>query len=273
MATIKATFVPEIWETALLYNLRKNLVLTNLCNDNYTGTVQNVGDVVHINTPAAITTSAYAGTVTYQVPTGAGQDLLINQNPYWAFRIEDLDALQSNVNLIQAYTEEGSYSMADHIDQDIASLYTAATSTTTLAIHTNSDGVGAAVAEAGRKLSELNVPTQGRWMVLNPATMEAFVDYYGSRATVLGDDVSRNGYVMTAGGFDMYMSNNIVTATNYQNLYGTNAAITLAMQDTPSVEAMKLETAFGTGVRAQRVYGRKVVRPDALGVLVADFTA
>jgi hypothetical protein len=77
---------------------------------------------------------------------------------------------------------------------------------------------------------------------------------------------------MKVGGFDVYMSNNIVTATDDQCLYGTNAAITLAMQKMPSVEALRLEASFGTGVRALSVYGRRVVRPDALGVLVLDYT-
>lgn len=53
------------------------------------------------------------------------------------------------------------------------------------------------------------------------------------------------------------------TARRY--LYGTNAAITHARQLTPTMEALRLEGSFSTGVRAEVAWGSKVVEPRSLG--------
>ena len=87
-------------------------------------------------------------------------------------------------------------------------------------------------------------------------------------ATAAGDNVVRTGEVGSIAGFRVFTSNNLVLATTRRYLFGTNAAITFAEQ-LVDTEAMRLEAAFDDGVRGQLVFGRKVVRPAALGVLNA----
>ena len=46
-------------------------------------------------------------------------------------------------------------------------------------------------------------------------------------------------------------------------------------QDVPvdlPVEALRLETVFGDGIRGLAVYGAKLVRPDSIAVLTASMT-
>jgi 2-polyprenyl-6-methoxyphenol hydroxylase-like FAD-dependent oxidoreductase len=87
------------------------------------------------------------------------------------------------------------------------------------------------------------------------------------RAVVI-DSVSRTGEVGMMAGFTIYTSNNLVLDTTRKYMYGTTAAITFAEQ-VISTEALRGATAFADQLRGRLVYGRKVVRPSALGVISA----
>lgn len=262
-----SNFIPEKWSTAILASLKKAHVFPALTNSDYEGEVAESGDVVRINTPGAVAVATYSGSVTYNPITSTQQALLIDQRAYSAIEIGDIDRAQANINLSTPYLVEMGYAFADEVDSDIAGLYTEAQHSVSLDVSSNTDGVRAALLEAGEDLDTANVPTAGRWLVVTPRVARAIKDIYGERATQLGDGVVRNGWIDRVEGFDVYMSNNVTVATQHKCLFGTNAAITLAMQIEPSVEALRLEDAFSDGLRALMVWGRKVVRPAALGVL------
>jgi hypothetical protein len=71
--------------------------------------------------------------------------------------------------------------------------------------------------------------------------------------------------------FTLYLSNNLYSATDgsftaYYCLFGTNAAITFASQMT-KMETLRAESTFGDLVRGLNVYGFKIIKPEALGLL------
>jgi len=262
-------FVPEFWSTNILWHLRKQLIFTGLTNRDYEGEVRQAGDTVKIQTPEAITVKTYSSAdVVYEETQSSQQALVIDQQKYWAFEVPDIDELQSNISLMRTYLQEGSYAMADTIDQDVASLYTAAGHSVSLDVSSDSTGVRTALVEANRKLTEANVPRAGRWMVLSPlvfSKVKLATDF--TPATGLGDGILVNGYVGRLEGFALYESNNVPVATQHKCIFGTNAAMTLAIQKEPSVEALRLEKRFSDAVRSLMVWGRRVVRPAALGLL------
>jgi len=262
-------FIPELWSTQLLVAFRKAHVFNSLVNRNYEGEIQNAGDTVRITTPAAITVGDYSGTVTYQTPTSAQQSLLIDQDKYWAFELDDAAQVQANVSLMQAYMQEAAYALADNVDQNIGALY-AQTGLTDIAltIGTAADNYPAYVT-AGRYLDEANVPRTGRWVVISPAGYAALLKTTEfTHATTAADSVIRTGEVGQIAGFSVYVSNNLTLATTRKYMYGTNAAITFAAQ-VVKTEATRRDTAFKDAVRGRFVFGRKVVRPSALGVISA----
>lgn len=264
-----SNFIPEIWEAQLLLTLRKNLTLTQLTNSNYQGAIGGVGDVLHIQTPAALTVNPYtprSTTISYEVPTSTTKTLTIDQDFYWAFSVDDLEQVQSNVNLFTAYRNEGAYAMADALDQHVAAKWSDAAHSVSLDISVNADGVRAALIDAGVKLDEANVPSGGRWLAVNPTLAGAMREAYGDRMTALGDTIVTRGYLGFVEGFNVFMSNNIALSTTRKNLFGTNAAITMAF-DLNMIEAIRLEDAFEDGVRSRLVWGSLTVRPEALGVI------
>ncbi|HET9026089.1 MAG TPA: P22 phage major capsid protein family protein [Trueperaceae bacterium] len=265
-------FIPELWSRQLLTNFRKNLVFGSLINRNYEGEIRDAGDTVKITTPSAISVNAYSGTVTYETPVSTQQSLLIDQQRYWAFELDDVDQAQANVSLMQAYMAEAAYALANDVDAALAGLYTEAGSNTlTIDLTATSprQNMYPVIVDAGRILDEANVPRTGRWAVLSPkgyahVLKEAeFIQASDSaHATLL------SGQVGSIAGFTVYVSNNLTLATSRKYLFGTNAAITVADQVTKT-EALRRETAFKDAVRGLLVYGRKVVRPAALGVISA----
>lgn len=269
-----ANFIPELWSAQLLEDFRARNVFTNLVNRNYEGEIRNAGDTVKITTPSAITVGAYSGTVSYQTPTSTQQSLLIDQQRYWAFELDDVDQAQANVSLMQAYMREAAVALAGDVDKALAGLYTEAgdsSLTISLTATTPRQDLYPKLVDAGRILDEADVPRDGRWVVMTPkGYAHVLKEDEFIHASPAGDGVLRTANVGQIAGFTVYVSNHLTESTSnvYQYLYGTNAAITFAEQVTKT-EAMRRETSFKDAVRGLLVYGRQVVRPAALGTIAA----
>ena len=139
------TFIPTIWEARLLAHLDKNLVYGNLCNRDYEGDISQAGDTVTINQIGDISIKDYKKTedITLDDVDGTPTQLKIDQQKYFAFKVDDVDAAQANVNLIDAAMQRASYGVRDVVDQYIAGFYKKAgvvkglgTDTTPLALTT-----------------------------------------------------------------------------------------------------------------------------------------
>lgn len=266
-------YVPTIWAPAVLTAFRKRFVFGGLVNRNYQGLIRRAGDTVKITTPAPINVNQYAGSVSYQTPTSTQQSLVIDQDYYWAFEVDDLEQVQSNVALMAPYIEEAAVALADTVDQDIASLY-ASSGLANINLDLGTDDFYDKMVEAGKQLDEANVPRGGRWVVMSP---KGYADILKNDAfiheTASGDSVIRSGQVGSISGFSVFVSNNLVNTTSntFAYMYGTNAAITFAEQLT-KVETLRRDGSFDDAVRGRLVWGRKAVRPFALGTILSDET-
>ena len=266
-----ANFIPELWSTQLIVAFRERHVFRDLVNRNFEGEIRGAGDTVRITTPAAITVGAYSGTVSYETPTSAQQNLIIDKDRYWAFQLDDADLAQANVSLMQAYMQEAAHALAQDVDTDLASLYATA-GLNDINLDLGSNDFYDKMVEAGKQLDEENVGREGRWVVMSPkGYADLLQNAFFVHATAGGDNLIRTGELGSVAGFRVYVSNNLVntTSSTYAYMYGTNAAITLAEQ-VISTEALRGATAFADQVRGRLVYGRKVVRPAALGTILSD---
>ena len=261
-----ANFVPTMWDTSLLVNFRKGFVLDAITNRNYEGEVQNKGNTVKIQTPVTIPVAARSGSITYTSPTSTTQSLVIDQDYEWAFSTDDLEQYQANVDLLDTYVAEGVNSMLDQIDSDIAGLYTDGTAGS-VSVTLASDNVYEKIVDAGKNLDDNNVPSSGRVLFVSPAVKAKLLKTANFiHATNLGDSVIRTGQIGEIAGFSVFMSNNLTLATTRKCLYGHPAAITWA-GTLRKFEALRDKDDWDDYVRARVVWGRKVVRPTALGIL------
>ena len=267
-------FIPELWSTALLDTLDKGLVLAGLVNTDYQGNITGQGDTVHVNKVGSVTVAAYTGSLTWQSPSSSQVTLTIDNDYSFSFKVDDLDRVQANVDLLSQYTSRAAYAIADTIDQDIAAEYANA-GLADINLDVGTDDFYVKLVTAAQQLDEANVPRMGRWVAVTPKGYANLLQNSNFiHATTGGDRVLATGEIGTIAGFTVFMSNNLVTTTTstYQYMYGTRAAITHARQLTAAPEAIRLEDSFDTGVRGRIAWGNKVVQANALGAIVADET-
>jgi len=264
-------FIPEVWSAKLFVRLRKLLVHASVINRDYEGEISAFGDTVRINEIGAIDVGTYTKNtdMTVQTLDSAQKMLTIDQAKYFNFSIDDIDAFQAKPKLIDGAMSEAAYAIADTIDQHIAGLYTqAGNSVTALTV-----SVGAVLLNLSNMqlaLDEANVPTTGRYLPIPPWYNQHLVRATSGAVAATGvpkvfdDGMIVSGYVGTLFGFNLLMSNNINNNGTVWNMMGfTRAAITHAQQ-IAKMEAYRLESQFGDGVKGLYLYGSKVVRPNAM---------
>ena len=270
-------FVPEIWSTELNYSLKKSLVAMSVTNQDYEGDIQNQGDTVHITRPSAISTGDYTpgSDITIETPTSSQQELSIDQATYFAFEVDDVYRVQANVDLMDPYLQEANYAVQDGLDQYIMGQYTSAGADNVITKEALTSGnIYAKLVEAKKLLSQQSVPKSGRWAVLSPDEIALLEDNERfTHATAMGDQTLRSGFVGRAAGFDVFESNNTVTANDgtddVRHLpFGHIGAITFAMQFS-EIESQRRESRFADLVKGLVLYGSQVVKPEALGDLQA----
>jgi hypothetical protein len=283
-----SNFIPTIWSARILSNLQKTQVFAGLCNRDYQGEITNFGDTVKIGGIGAISVSPYtknSTSLSWATLTDATQSLVIDQSQYFAFKVDDVDAVQVNVNLIDEAMKEAAYAISDLIDAKVASLYADAATANKL----GADGASAktigygsseldpykTLVNMGVLLSNANIPQSGRWAVVPPwfaGMLRKSSTFVANPAGVTGQSMV-NGFVSRIAGFDIYESNNVTndaqSTKTWRIMLGTRDAISLAVQKQPTMEAIRLQDSFSDGVRGLLLYGVKVVRPAALSVLFA----
>lgn len=136
------------------------------------------------------------------------------------------------------------------------------------------------VARMGRLLDQQNVDKDGRWLVIDPVMMEILMD---EDSRFLNADFGtsgalRNGLVIPNwNGFRVYVSNNLpsvgtgagTTDTSAQQVnYGVivaghDSAVATAEQINKT-ESYRDPDSFADIVRGMHLYGRKILRPEAL---------
>lgn len=121
--------------------------------------------------------------------------------------------------------------------------------------------------EAGQRLDELNIPEEGRFIVIPPWIRVAAMGSDLRPAYLTGDSKSvlRTGKLGTIDRFTVYVSNNLTVTggTTTHCIAGTKDGISFASQFVKT-ETVRLQTTFGDAIRGLNVYGFKVTKPDAL---------
>jgi hypothetical protein len=278
-----ANFIPDLWAAALLRNLNEATVAGSLCNRDYEGEVRRMGDSVKITSITQPTIGSYTSysDISWEDIDDATRSLLIDQQKYFAFELDDVDRAQvvSDGNLMAEAMYEASFGLRDVFDTFLFTTMEAGVSTTTpdhyvaeQTISTASDAYELLV-DMAVLLDEANVPTGARWVAVTPAFHGLLLK--DSRFVSAGDErgaqVRYNGEVGSAAGLSIVKSNNLPdgdgSGAGKAIIAGYRGATTVAEQIT-SVEAVRRENRFSDGVKGLHVYGAKVTRPT--GLVVAD---
>ena len=293
-------FIPELWSGKLIENFYDATVLAAISNTDYEGEIRQFGDTVNIRTTPEITIRDYVKgqTLTVENPDKPKLQLVIDKGEYFACVEDDVDKVQSDINLMDTWTKDASERMKIKIDQrvltdilpDIGSFNKGATAgeqsssfnlgTTASPLQVTSSGAGGTksvvdlIVDLGTVLDEANCPEQNRFMVV-PAKFAGLIKKSELKdASLTGDGTSivRNGRLGMIDRFTVYVSHNLKVDSGgkYNLIAGHKMGFTFASQMT-NMETIRSESTFGNIVRGLQLYGYKVVKGEALAQSVIQF--
>ena len=296
-------FIPEIWSGKLIENFYDATVLAAISNTDYEGEIRNMGDTVNIRTTPEITIRDYVKgqTLTVENPDKPKLQLVIDKGEYFACVEDDVDKVQSDINLMDTWSKDASERMKIKIDQrvltdllpDVASTNRGATAgaisasfnlgVTTAPLTVTKDGAGGTTSvidllvDIGTVLDEANAPEGNRFVVI-PAKMAGLIKKSELKdASLTGDGTSiiRNGRLGMIDRLTVFVSHNLKRAsvggaTEFSVIAGHKMGFTFASQMT-NMETIRAESTFGNIIRGLQVYGYKVVKGEALSTAIIKF--
>lgn len=252
--------------------------------------IKSQGDKVIIRTVPDITIRDYnkGQTLVIQRPEAPNKELLIDKAKYFNFICDDIDKHQTDIRLMDSWSDDAGEQMAITIDTDVlAAIYADAHANnagssagvisgdinlgvtgTPLAI-TKSDVLDV-IVDCRVVLGEQNVPKNSRFGVI-PEWMSGMIMKSELKdASLAGDGTSimRNGRLGLIADITLYESNLLTTASDggntcYRSIFGQKSALSFAAQMT-NMETLRAESTFGNLVRGLNVFGYEVLKPEAL---------
>ena len=274
-------FIGEVWSAQILQNLQKSLVYgqAGVINRDYVGAINGQGDTVRITAHGPITIDNYNPVTGIGDPEDlddASTVLEIDQAKYFNFRIDDIDAAQTNVPLMESATRDAAYRLSDVADQYVASVMVAGAGNAIGAdgsdkiFDGSTDLVTEELLEIKQKLDEANVPAQGRFVIVPPWVSKWLFQEDSVINPIWSgvEGVMLNGEIAKLFGFSILQSNNVpnTAGDHYKVIAGTARACTFA-DSVNDTEAYRPEKFFADALRGLHCYGAKVIDPSCLCVL------
>jgi hypothetical protein len=263
---VTPNFIPTIWDTQILRTLEDNLIAKKICSRKPEGEIKKHGDTVKFGGLSDPTISTYAGSVSYEDLKDAGVTMIIDQQKYFAFKVDDVDKAQMNIDAKDSQATRAGYKLRETADTFILSKYVDANQSVTATITTAN--VLSKVGAVSQKLAEQNVPENDRFIIL-PPWMQLKLELAGVKFQI-------NTGIQGTGGMawakvmnlDVFVTNQVVNTGTVdvpisQCLAGAYNSIVYAEQILET-EMIRLETQFASAVRGLHVYGGKTIRPDLL---------
>ena len=220
-------------------------------------------------------------------PTDTDAEMTIDYDKGFNFKVDRKDQAQTKIDIMSETNREAAYAIADATDQAVATCYldahannmigSDASPKTPNTTSGDAQNVFKLITNANRRLKDSRVPAQEpKWMIIPPAMEELIVNEFhisGASAPQLGTTAALTGSLGQIGGFNLLVSQNVPndSGTKYKILFGTARAITFASQ-VNDIRLLEIEKQFGRKVDGEYVFGRKVVRPECLGVMTCNFS-
>ena len=277
-------FLPIIYSQKVQKFFRTASVVEDITNTDYAGEIEAFGDTVNIIKEPTISVSSYTrgGQINIQNLADDQLQLTVDQANAFAFKVDDIEERQSHVNFEALATSSGAYALKDAYDENVIAAMESGAGTTIGSDGSGTDtGFGSSetdpleiMANASKRLHGNDVPFENRWFLASPEFYEALASSSSKLldASVTGDAASplRNGRVMDGliQGFRCYMTNNFAASStsNYFKVLFGHMSSTATANAIAKTEVVRDPDSFADIVRGLHVFGRKVLRTEALMV-------
>jgi hypothetical protein len=282
-----SNFVPELWSAAVQAPFEKSLVFAqpSVANRKYEGEIKQMGDAVNVTSITTPTIRAYdKGTdLTIEDVADSTDKLVIDQGDYFAFRVNDVDKVQAAGDFEGPALKQAAYGLRDKVDQYIAGLFNESQSTGGPIAGNRLGNVDVFDGEPGgavgglasayqvlvklrEKLDKNSVPLEGRYAVVHPEFISAlsYDTRFTDQSASGSGETLRNGFVSRVQGFDILVSNNLVTGSGRTLIVaGVPDALSFANQ-IAETEALRAQDRFADIVRGLNIYGAKIFRRNGV---------
>jgi len=275
-------WLPVIYSQKVQKFFRTASVVEDITNTDYAGEIENYGDTVNIIKEPTISVSSYTrgGQINIQNLADDQLQMVVDQANAFAFKVDDIEERQAHVNWEALATSSGAYALKDKYDENVIAAMISGAGTTV-----GSDGSGTdtgfdtsetdplnIMANCAKRLNGNDVPMDNRWFLGSPEWYEQLAQSSAKLldASVTGDAASpiRNGRVMDGlvQGFKLYMTNNFAASStsNYYKILWGHMSSTATANAIAKTEVVRDPDSFADIVRGLHVFGRKVLRSEAL---------
>lgn len=280
-------FSPVIYSKKTIKFLRQISIVDEVTNTEFEGEIGNPGDTVRIIKQPIVTVSAYARGQVLATQDIEDDDItmIIDKANYYKFSINDIEKKHSHVAFEDMAAESAAYKLKDAFDTEVLTTMLAGATAITGA---GTDAAPVAVsytagadftpvnilARIARSLDEANVPDDGgRFVIAKPAFFEQLyqedaklidVAVTGDRESILRS--RKLGTSRPVHGLNLYKTNNapVGASSGSASLLAGHVMATATAKNILSAEMLRNRDTFADDYRGLMVYGRKVVRPEAL---------
>ena len=247
-------FIPQIWEARLLAKFHERSI-TDLIT---TAPTKVEGNKVIFNHVSDVSINAYEGTVNFEDLTTSKVELSLDHKNYWAFKVDDVDAVQSAGDLIDPHVEEAGYGLQEATDKFVL---TEALKTSNTVSKGASDKAYDLIVKANTALNKKKVPKANRFAVINAEVLEELnLDArFTANYTILENGIIEGGDI---NGTKLIFSEEL-NGGSFAIVVLHKSAIGYAKQ-LEETEAMRLQNSFADGIRGLQVDGVKTLREEAI---------
>ena len=244
-------FIPTIWEARLMAKFHERSVAELIT----TAPTKIEGNKIVFNKVSDVALKDYEGTVSFDDLQTSKVELNMDIEKYWAFKVDDVDAVQAAGNLIDPHVQEAGYGLQEATDKLVLdeALKTANTVT--------AERIYDVIVKANTQLNKNKVPKAERFAVINSEVLEEL--QLDARFTK-EYKILENGIIEGANinGTQLVFSEELNEGA-FAIVVLHKSAIGYAKQ-LEETEAMRLQNSFADGIRGLQVDGVKTLREEAI---------
>lgn len=253
------SFKPQLWEGALIANYH-NVSLADVIS---TKPSDVKGSKVIFNRIGAGALKDYSGTIAWDDINTTPVEMNFEQKKYFAFSLDDVDAVQLKGEVLKATTEEHAAVLAENIDKYLFTKLSAgakAESKITGAI--DKATIYDSIVDLGTKLSQNKVPRADRFVIVNAEVLGLLSkdDRFTKNPTILENGVVEGQFI---NGMQVLSSEELPKDT----VIAMHKSSLGYAKQLDELEAMRLQTAFADGIRGLCMYDGVILRPEAIATL------
>jgi len=293
-------FTPVKFSQKVLKQFRKVAVAHQITNTDFSGEISDYGDTVRIISEPDVQVQSYVRgqqlTPTDLIDTD--QAMVVDQGNSFIFKVDDVEKAQSHLNWESLAADRAAYRLNDAFDSNVLSyIYTNAT---TNVIGTTAAPVVVSLSPTNGQFSPLgimnrcmkllrknNVPMDDLWFTADPEFWELMEDEnskllpvnFTGKATSPVEEGIFDGKIIEGDirRFKSYLSNNLPSvgtgpsgagSSNYGIILAGHRSSTATATQIVKTESFRDPDSFADVVRGLNVFGRKVLRPEALVAVI-----